>query len=192
MGAKTKRRASPVIRLFPDSNDPGELLTFLTPSDICLTVGVTASTIMRWATSGHVRATYNKVGGSRHYSLLDAIRCRMMTKAERDEKGIILMPESHLAYNRGWHEQAQDRTVPNAEHAHEEWDDYDVEVVVEWTRSGKCIEDIADHLGRSYNAVSDRIEVLRESGDIPPARQDDGWLERSIPLLTPREVALIA
>ncbi len=191
MDIKTARRPSDLVRRFPDPDVPGRYVTYLVASKLAEIIGVSGSTISRWAGLGFLRVT-DPIAGARNYSVVDAARLKMMTRAEAEERGISLMPEDRLRYNQRWRESAQYRTGKRAEYSGEEWDDYDVQFVVDCVAEGRRIEVIAKALGRTYDAVSARIEVLRESGDIPPAHLDAGWLERTRLILTEDEQALLA
>ena len=176
---------SPLIRRFRERD--GTVTTYLQNGELCRTVGIVSSTLSNWTKQGLVRCT-TRLGGSRNYAVVDAARLKLMTSEEAESLGVRKTPDDQLVYQRGWYRETQEDTLKRAEYTREAWNDYDVEFLVRAVEESRPLEIIAKALGRTYAAIGDRIEMLRKAGDLPPVEHDEGWLERTMLLLTQEEV----
>lgn len=186
MAARTAR--SLLIRRLPDED--GKLVTYLPASEIVRLLGMGATTLNRWMTTGAVRTT-NALAGARSVAVADCARIRRMTAAQKMASGLELTPAEILKNQRDWHANKQLATLPAANHQGEEWDSYDLCLVITMVENGKTYESIAKALGRSYAAVADCIARLRVSGDLPAAEEDGEWWTRTRALLTDDEVVAV-
>lgn len=179
-------RPAPLVRRMLDAD--GNEVTYLSNGELCRVVGIASATLSNWARQGLVRFT-DRLNGSRNYAVVDAARLKLLTADECAALGIQKTPADKLAMQRAWYHETQGDTARTADRRGEEWDDYDAELLVEWLRAGKSIEEIAVKLERTYAAVSDRIDYLRAEGELPRLDEDAAWRERTVALLTPNEVA---
>lgn len=144
-----------------------------------------------WYLSGVIRTVPAIRQHGKGYALVDIVRVKLMTPAQRREAGIILTPDAYRKCNVEWHENQQSLTRGGSAH-YEQWDEYDNEFLLEELERGTTVTVIARALGRTYHAVENQIYRLRnEMGELPPVerKQDEGWQERALELLTPEEAA---
>lgn len=178
-------RSSIVIRRIPD--DDGVLVTYLPASELHRLLGCSDSTISRWMRMGCIRTT-NLLAGRRNASVADAARLQRMTPKESLALGIRRIPLSELEQQEGWTNKAQHETRKRATHHYEEWDDYDVQYLLTAVQEGVPFEKVAKTLGRTYQAVVGRVDVLKREGELERTRQrDESWWERTRAYLTPEE-----
>lgn len=183
----TTRRAAPLVRRLPDAE--GNLVTYLSLATVCEVVGISNTSVTRWAEQALVRFT-DRLNGSRNYAVVDVARLKLMTRKESEALGLRRTPERHLRRQAEWHDERQTETRQRAEYHGEPWDDFDDSFLVTALAEGREITVIAKTLGRTYDAVECRIQRLRDAGDLErEAREDDGWQERTLALLTLPELA---
>ena len=176
----TERR--PLIRRFKGAD--GSLTTFLPTPELAELVGVAGSTVTRWAFAGCVRSSLLR--GKRYTAVVDAAKLRLTKPGECGE---VRTPPSYLKASKDWFEQAQRSTIPTASKSGEEWDSYELCYIIDSVEDGATVEDIATKLNRTWSAVENIVQRLRQDGDLPARQKDDGWLDRTLLLLTAEEVA---
>lgn len=180
----------PVKRVLEDSE--GRKVTYLTTSETCRVVGVSATALGNWIEAGAVRFT-NRLAGTRSVALVDAALLKKLTVRQSLALGIYRTSAKARRRNREWLQHETDVTLREASYHKERWNEYDLLTVVELVESGSSIESIARELGRTYMSITAVIERLRQNGDLPPTAEpadgsgDDDWLERTRALLTPSE-----
>lgn len=175
---------SPIITKFDDA---GVLTTWMTQKDIMRETGIPNETISLWCRAGAIRSLTKSAGRGKHCALVDVIRIRMTPKKELREQGITLTPQSARRAQEKWRELTQVTTRKTANHHREEWDEYDCLELCHLVELGIPLRLIAERLGRTYEAVTTRIDIMRHEGELPPIEHKEHDLAPLIELLTEHE-----
>jgi hypothetical protein len=178
------RKRAPLTRRIPD--EKGVLVTYLSGADLQALIGVSKSCLKRWRMVRIIRFT-PLLKNEYHYSVLDAIQLRSMSRKEVLTSGIRRSPESHLRVQRVWYNREQYETKKRADHHGEIWDDYDIQYVIDSLHAGKSYEDMALVLGRSYSSVNNLIDRLKRAGELEYPEGGADWYEQAYALLTSEE-----
>lgn len=167
-------------------NEDNTILTYVPISSASYVLGMSPKTLASWARAGAIRTLPRLRKEGMGICLLDATKLRLMTVNESLSRGITRTPKEYMVMSRKWKEERQLHTIPEAIMHGERWEIDDELRLVERVLGGASHEDIAIELGRTYEAVKTRVELLRRMGELPFIDHDgtDGWLPRTLSCLS--------
>lgn len=192
MATKTRVRRSTPPLTWKQIDAEGKYVTYLSLGEAMRVTDVSQNRIQNWYLSGHIRTVPSVRNHGRGYALVDIVRIRLLTPAQRRERGIVLTPEAYQKLNREWLQDQQQKTLKKADQHYERWDEFDNEFILEEYAKGTPCVMIARMLGRTFHATENQIYKLRhELEELPKIErtEDPEWKTRSLALLTADEIA---
>lgn len=155
--------------------------TWKRAGDLLELLPYSASTIQRWTRTGRVRR--KNVRGIRYHALVDVLLVALGDgpRTHADER----------VMHRQFVQRRQDVTRALAKMHREEWCDDDTARLVRYHSAGLTAEEIAIHLGRTMIAITDRLYVLQQFGELPTCEPIERDLGRAIELLNDEERQLL-